>query len=74
MATFKWLTAIPFALNLLCVLFANKVTPFIFGLPFFLALIIGCVIATSLVMLLIYRLDPANKPSPPSAPVNSHVE
>lgn len=61
MATFKWLTAIPVVLNLLCVLYANKVTPFIFGFPFFLTAIVVCVFLDSLVMWMIYRLDPANK-------------
>jgi len=57
-----WLATLPFLLALAGVLFANRVQPFVLGLPFFLAWIIGWVLLTSLVMWLVYRLDPANRP------------
>lgn len=56
-----WLATLPFLLSLAGVLFANRVQPFVFGLPLFLAWTIGCVLATSLVMWLVFRLDPANR-------------
>jgi hypothetical protein len=61
MRSLKWFAAIPVLLNLAGVLYANRVTPFVFGLPFLLAWVVGSVVATSLVMWLVYRLDPANR-------------
>ncbi len=61
MRTYAWLGLIPVALNLAGVFLANRVQPLIFGVPFFLAWIVGCVVATSVVMWLIFRLDPANR-------------
>ncbi len=57
-----WLVLIPVLLALGGVLVANRVTPFILGLPFFMAWVVGTVLITSLVMWVIYSLDPANKP------------
>ncbi|MDM0033653.1 DUF3311 domain-containing protein [Variovorax sp. J22P271] len=56
-----WLAVIPFVLILCGSLFAARVRPFVFGLPFFVAWTIGCVIATAVVMWLVFRLDPANR-------------
>lgn len=39
--------------------FANRVHPFVFGLPFLLAWIVLWVVVTSLVMALIFALDTA---------------
>jgi hypothetical protein len=36
---------------------ANRVRPFVLGLPFLLAWIVGCVLLTALVMALIAHLD-----------------
>ncbi|MHB1653147.1 MAG: DUF3311 domain-containing protein [Desulfitobacteriaceae bacterium] len=41
--------------------FANKVTPYILGLPFILFWIVSCVVATSAIIGIIYKLDPSNK-------------
>ncbi len=40
-------------------LFANRVRPFVFGLPFLLAWIVGWVLLTSAIMGTIYLLDRA---------------
>jgi hypothetical protein len=41
--------------------FANRVEPFVIGLPFFMFWIVIWVILTSIVMAVIYLLDPANR-------------
>lgn len=59
MRWYRWLAVIP-ALGMLGgVPFANRVQPYLFGLPFLLAWIVMWVIATSLVMALIFALDSA---------------
>lgn len=61
MSRLIWLAAIPVLLAIGGVVVANRVTPYIFGMPFFMAWVVGSVLVTSLVMWIIYRLDPANK-------------
>lgn len=61
MSRLLWLAAIPVLLAIGGVVVANRVTPFIFGMPFFMAWVVGSVLITSLVMWIIYQLDPANK-------------
>jgi hypothetical protein len=41
--------------------FANRADPFVFGMPFLMAWIVICVVATSAIMAVIYALDPANR-------------
>ena len=43
------------------ILFANRVRPLVFGLPFLFAWIAGWVLATSLIMWCILRLDRAHE-------------
>jgi len=62
MSRLSWLAAIPVLLAIGGVVVANRVTPFILGMPFFMAWVVGSVLATSLVMWIVYLLDPANKP------------
>jgi len=62
MSRLFWLAAIPVVLAIGGVAIANRVTPFIFGMPFFMAWVVGSVLITSLVMWMVYLLDPANKP------------
>jgi hypothetical protein len=40
---------------------ANKTTPYILGMPFILFWIVMWVILTSVIMAVVYKLDPANK-------------
>jgi hypothetical protein len=55
------LALLPFLGILGCVSFVNKVTPYIFGLPFFLFWIVMWVVLSSVIMAVVYKLDPANK-------------
>lgn len=41
--------------------FANRVTPYVLGLPFILFWIVSWVVATSAIIGIIYKLDPNNK-------------
>lgn len=59
MRRYRWLAAIPAVGMLGGIPFANRVQPYIFGLPFLLAWIVMSVIATSLIMALVYILDNA---------------
>ncbi len=52
-----WLAALPSALILFGVPFANRLEPRVFGLPFLLAWIVGCVVLTAPVMALVRALD-----------------
>ena len=55
------LALLPF-IGLLCgVPFANKVTPYVFGMPFVLFYIVLWVVLTSGIMALVFKMDPANK-------------
>ncbi len=55
------LAALPFLGLLGGIPFANRVTPFVLGLPFILFWIVLWVALTSVIMLVIYRSDPANR-------------
>jgi hypothetical protein len=54
------LAALPFLGILGGIFFANRVEPFVLGLPFILFWIVLWVVLTSGIMAVIYRLDPAN--------------
>lgn len=55
------LAALPFLGILGGIFFANRVEPFVLGLPFMLFWILTWVILTSVIMAAIYSLDPSNK-------------
>ena len=57
MRRYRWLAAIPTLGMLGGIPFANRVHPYVLGLPFLLAWIVVWVVITSLVMALIYLLD-----------------
>lgn len=57
----RWLAALPFLGMLIGPFFLNRVEPYILGLPFLLAWLVLCVIATSVVMAIIYATDPQNR-------------
>lgn len=61
MKAIHWLALIPFIWLLGGVPFANKVQPYVFGLPFILFYIVSGVVVASGVMGLIYKLDPENQ-------------
>jgi hypothetical protein len=54
---YRWLALVPAALMLGGVPFANRLRPFVFGLPFLVAWLAGCVVLTSIVMAVIGALD-----------------
>lgn len=56
---------LPFAGILVGVFFVNRVTPFIFGMPFLLFWMVAWAVLTALLMLVVYRLDPANRRAAP---------
>ena len=55
------LAALPFIGILLGVPFVNRVEPLVLGMPFVLAWIVMWVVLSSILMAIIYRLDPANR-------------
>ena len=55
------LAALPFLGILGGIVFANRVEPFVLGMPFILFWIVMWVVLTSVIMAIIYNLDPANK-------------
>ena len=55
------LAALPFVGILVGILFANRVEPFVLGLPFILFWIVMWVVLSSGIMAIVYALDPANK-------------
>lgn len=56
-----WLGLLPVLHAALGLAVANRVKPFVLGLPFFMAWIIGGVLLSAIVMTCVYRLDPANR-------------
>ena len=59
------LAALPFLGLLGGIPFANRVTPFVLGLPFILFWIVLWVVLTSVIMWVIYSLDPINREGDP---------
>lgn len=57
----KVLALIPFVGILGGTYFANKVTPYIFGMPFLLGYCVIWVVITTILMTIIYNIDPKNK-------------
>ncbi|WP_407555238.1 DUF3311 domain-containing protein [Streptomyces sp. Pv4-95] len=58
------LGTIPFVGILGGIFFANRVTPYILGMPFILFWLVLWVVLISATMAVIYRLDPANREEP----------
>lgn len=55
------LAALPFLGILVGVAFVNRVEPFVLGMPFILFWIVMWVVLTSIIMAVVYRLDPTNR-------------
>jgi uncharacterized protein DUF3311 len=55
------LAVLPFLGLLGGIPFANRVTPFVLGLPFILFWIVLWVVISSLIMWVIYSMDPRNR-------------
>lgn len=61
MRWYRWLAVVPAVGMLGGVPFANRVTPYVFGLPFLLFWVTAWVVLTSAIMWLIYALDRARE-------------
>ncbi|RIV21961.1 DUF3311 domain-containing protein [Alicyclobacillaceae bacterium I2511] len=59
----RWLALLPALGVFVGVIFANRVTPYVLGMPFLWFYVLLCVLVTSAVMAIIYALDPENKRS-----------
>ncbi|MGF6723559.1 hypothetical protein P3T43_002914 [Paraburkholderia sp. GAS41] len=57
----RFLAALPFIGILLGIPFVNRVEPLVLGMPFVLAWIVLWVILISVIMGIVYRLDPVNR-------------
>ncbi|MBB5402872.1 DUF3311 domain-containing protein [Paraburkholderia youngii] len=55
------LAALPFIGILVGVTFVNRVEPIVFGMPFVLAWIVMWVVLSSIIMAIVYNLDPSNR-------------
>jgi hypothetical protein len=55
------LAALPFVGILLGIPFVNRVEPLVLGMPFVLGWIVAWVVLSSIIMAIIYRLDPSNR-------------
>jgi hypothetical protein len=54
----RWLMVLPFLGILGGIPFANKVAPYVLGMPFILFWLVAWVILTSAIMAIVYRFDP----------------
>ncbi|AWI91071.1 MULTISPECIES: DUF3311 domain-containing protein [Methylorubrum] len=61
MKLIQWLAALPALGMLVGPFFLNRVEPMVLGMPLLLAWLVGCTVATSAIMALIYLTDPANR-------------
>ena len=62
----RWLALLPAILITFGVPWANRVRPFVLGLPFQLFWMLCCVVLTSVVMAIVHALD--GRAAPPSPP------
>ena len=65
MRSIRWLAVIPFLALIVGPFFVNRATPLILDLPFLLAWIVAWILLTSLIMVVIYAADPANREGEP---------
>ena len=62
MSAVRYLALLPVASVMLGPFFFNRVTPFLFGLPFLLSWMALSLAMTSVAMYVVYRFDPRNAP------------
>ena len=65
MLVIRWLAVLPFLGLIIGPFFVNRAMPFIAGLPFLLAWIVAWILITSLILVVIYAADPANREGEP---------
>ena len=63
MRSVRWLAIVPFIALIIGPFFVNRATPLVFGMPPLLAWIVAWLLLTSLIMGVIYAVDPANRES-----------
>jgi len=68
MRAIHWLAVLPFLGLIVGPFFVDRVQPFILGLPLLLAWIVAWVVLTSIIMAVIFVLDPAARDDAPQAP------
>lgn len=61
MKLIHWIAVLPFIGMFGGMVFANRVEPYVLGMPFLMFWILLWVLITTALMALIYNLDPANK-------------
>ncbi|MBE7105451.1 DUF3311 domain-containing protein [Bacillus cereus] len=61
MKIIHWLSCIPFLGFIVGALFTNKVTPYVFGMPFFHFWIVLWSLITTVILAIIYIIDPINQ-------------
>ena len=71
MFVIRFLAVLPFIGILGGAPFLNRVTPLVFGLPLLFAWLLLWIVLTSVIMLVIYLCDPANRATPPG-PGHAH--
>ena len=59
------LSIIPFIGVLVCIPFVNQVKPYVFGMPFVLFWMVMWVVLTSVILAIVYKIDPTNRESEP---------
>lgn len=57
----RWLALLPFLGMLAGPFVLNRVEPWVLGMPLLLAWLVGCMLATSAIMGVIYLTDPENR-------------
>ncbi|MCQ6279983.1 DUF3311 domain-containing protein [Bacillus sp. EB600] len=57
----KLLLCIPFIGIILMLPLANRIEPYVLGMPFLLFWLSFCMVLSSIILLIIYKLDPDNK-------------
>ena len=58
----KWLGLVAWVALLGGMPFVNRVEPYVLGFPLPLAWAVGCTLLTFVLLVIIYRLDPTNRP------------
>ncbi|MEJ9255420.1 DUF3311 domain-containing protein [Bacillus wiedmannii] len=61
MKIIHWLSFIPFLGFIVGDLFTNKVNPYVFGMPFFHFWIVLWSLITTVILSIIYKIDPTNR-------------
>ena len=57
----RWLALLPLFFIFVGVVFANRATPIVLGMPFLFFYVVVAVLLTSLCMAIVYKFDPTNK-------------